>query len=670
MGLITLTNISVNFLERSLFKDIGLQVETGERIGLVGPNGSGKTSLLRIITGEMPPDNGDVKIAKGCRIGYLPQDIKETESGVLLASVLNAIDERAILERKLKAAESALEKAIDQDAQRTAGEEISHLHQRLGLLEENFPAHLAEKILLGLGFKPQDFDRPLASLSGGWKMRAALAKLLYQKPDLLLLDEPTNHLDIPSVRWLEDFLKAFSGAMILVSHDREFLNRQVGRIISFEPEGMRSYQGNYDVYLKAREEEQRTLEANARKQEQKIKDARKFIDRFRAKSSKARQAQSKIKLVKKMAIVQTHQTEKTIRFSFPDVERSGRDVLKLKGICKAFGKHTLYKDLDLTILRGEKIAVVGPNGCGKTTLLRLVSGEIEPTRGTISLGHKVNTTYFAQHHTDLLNLDRTVIEEVYQVVPDATIGFVRSVCGAFLFSGDEVDKPIHVLSGGERARVSLAKLLVAPGNFMLMDEPTNHLDISSSEMLIEALSGYNGALIFVSHNQYFVNKLATKIWDIKDASITEYPGNLDEYYAHLARIESAAGREIGGTPGKHDHEPHHNGERGTNGRRNKASDRKQSRRERAERRQKVYDTLKPIQNELKEIEDRITRLETRQKAVEKSLADPNVFEDKDISVPLLTEYKALRDQIQDLLSKWEDGQNRLESAKTALEVEG
>ncbi len=670
MGLITLTNISVNFLERSLFKDIGLQVETGERIGLVGPNGSGKTSLLRIITGEMPPDHGEVKIAKGCRIGYLPQDIKETDSGVLLESVLNAIDERAILERKLKSTEAALEKAADQDAQRKAGEEISHLHQKLSSLEDNFPSHLAEKIILGLGFTHQDFDRPLASLSGGWKMRAALARILYRKPDLLLLDEPTNHLDIPSVRWLEDFLKAFSGAMILVSHDREFLNRQVGRIISFEPEGMRSYQGNYDVYLKVREEEERTLEANARKQEQKIKDAQKFIDRFRAKSSKARQAQSKIKLVKKMAIVQTHQTEKTIHFSFPDVERSGQNVLELKGICKVFGKHTLYKDLNLNILRGERIAVVGPNGCGKTTLLRLIAGEIEPTRGTISLGHKVNMTYFAQHHTDHLNLDRTVIEEVYQAVPDATIGFVRSVCGAFLFSGNEVEKPIHVLSGGERARVSLAKLLVSPGNFMLMDEPTNHLDISSSEMLIEALSGYNGTLIFVSHNQYFVNKLATKIWDIRDASIAEYPGNLDDYFAHLARIESTAGCEIGSAPGKNDHEPPYNGERNANGRRKKASDRKQSRRARAEERQKVYDTLKPIQDELKKVEDRITHLETRQKAVEKSLADPKVFGDKDISVPLLTEYKALKDEIQDLLSKWEDGQNRLESAKTALGVEG
>jgi len=670
MGLVTLTKISVIFLERWLFKDIGLQINPGERIGLVGPNGSGKTSLLRIITGEMRADSGEVKIAKGCRIGYLPQDIKETESGPLLRSVLYAVREREILEGKLKAAEAALEQATSQDMQKTIGEDISQIHHERGILEETFPSHLAEKIIVGLGFGPPDFDRPLSSLSGGWKMRAALAKLLYQKPDLLLLDEPTNHLDIPSVRWLEDFLKEFSGAMVLVSHDREFLNRQVDRIISFESEGMRSYQGNYDAYLKAREEEKRVLEAKAKKQEQKIKDAQKFIDRFRAKSSKARQAQSKIKLVKKMAIVETRQSEKTIHFSFPEVARSGRDVATLRCLSKRFGQHTLYEHLDLSVQRGEKIAVVGPNGCGKTTLLRLIAGEMEPTEGAVSLGHAVHMTYFAQHHTDLLNLDRTVLEEVYGVVPDATLGFVRSVCGAFLFSGNEVDKSIRVLSGGERARVSLAKLLVSPGNFMLMDEPTNHLDIGSSEMLIEALSGFTGTLLFVSHNQYFVNKLATKIWDIKDAAIAEYPGNLDEYYAHLARIESAAGRERGGPLPKNDNELHHNGKGSADGRPKRALDRKQNRRERAERRQIIYDTLKPIQNELKEIEDRITRLESRQKAVEKSLADPKIFEDKDVSVPLLTEYKALRDDIHELLSKWEDGQNRLESAKTALNVEG
>ncbi|MCF8082151.1 MAG: ABC-F family ATP-binding cassette domain-containing protein [Deltaproteobacteria bacterium] len=666
MGLVTLTDISVNFFERGLLQGVGLQVETGERIGLVGPNGSGKTTLLRIITGEMTPDSGEVKISKGLRLGYLPQDIKEADSGRLLRSILHSIERREAFEARLKKAEADLNKTRNRDRQTAIGEEISELHQEIALLDDMFPPHHAEKILLGLGFTCRDFDRPIAELSGGWKMRAVLAQLLYQRPDLLLLDEPTNHLDLPSVRWLEDFLRAFTGALILVSHDRDFLNRQVGRILSFEPEGLRSYPGNYDAYVQAREAEIEALEAKAKKQEQKIKDARKFIERFQAKSSKARQAQSKIKLVQKMALVETRQTETRIRFAFPEVMRSGREVATLTGIGKQFGDNILYDHVDLTILRGERIAVVGPNGCGKTTLLRLIAGEMVPDQGVISLGHKVNIAYFAQHHTDLLNPNHTVLEEVYRMVPDASLSFVRSVCGAFLFSGNDVDKSIQVLSGGERARVSLAKLLVAPGNFMLMDEPTNHLDINSSEMLIKALSQYNGTLLFVSHNQYFVNRLATKILDIADTSVHEYPGNLDEYYAHLAEVASPSSAP---GPGKGGQEGVHTGETDRSPR-GKPPDRKKERQQRAKRRQKIHNLLNPIQNELREMEDRITRLEDRQKAVEKRLADPKVFEDKEISVPLLTEYKETRGQIQDLLSKWEDGQKRLESAKTALEAEG
>ncbi|MCK5724912.1 MAG: ABC-F family ATP-binding cassette domain-containing protein, partial [Gammaproteobacteria bacterium] len=335
-------------------------------------------------------------------------------------------------------------------------------------------------------------------------------------PDLLLLDEPTNNLDIPSIRWLEQFLVDFKGAMILVSHDRDFLNRQIHRIVNFEPEGMIFYSGNYDFYLKAREERRKSLEATARKQEQKIKEAQKFIERFRAKASKARQAQSKIKLAKKIRLVETHRKEKTVRFSFPDVSRSGRDVLSIKGVSKGFDEKTLYERLTRTVLKGERIAVIGPNGCGKTTLLRMVAGEIKPDEGTIGLGHGVRMGYFAQHHSEMLDSQKTVIQEVYQVVPHATIGFVRGACSAFLFSGNDVDKTIAILSGGERARVALAKLLVKPGNFMVMDEPTNHLDISSSETLIDALKDYNGTLLFVSHNQSFINRLATKIWDIRE----------------------------------------------------------------------------------------------------------------------------------------------------------
>jgi ATP-binding cassette subfamily F protein 3 len=507
-----------------------------------------------------------------------------------------------------------------------------------------------------------DFDGPVSSLSGGWKMRAALASLLYQRPDLLLLDEPTNHLDIPSVHWFEQFLQDFGGAMMLVSHDREFLNRQIHRIISFGPEGMRFYSGDYDFYLKACEEERRTLEANARKQEEKIKEAEKFIERFRSKATKARQAQSKIKLLKKMELVKTRRREKATHFSFPDVPRSGKVVVSIKNVSKGFDEKPLYKDLNLSVLRGERIAIIGPNGCGKTTLLRMVAGEIEPDEGKVSLGHAVSMGYFAQHHSDMLDLQKTVIQEVYKVVPDESIGFVRGVCGAFLFSGQDVDKIIGVLSGGERARVSLAKLLVKPGNLMVMDEPTNHLDISSSEALINALTEYNGTLLFVSHNHSFINMLATKIWDIRGGEIAEYPGNLAEYFYHIAGTEeeSANGSKQGST---------HNEVRGGAASVKKGQDRKKEKREKAEKRQLIYDTLKPILAEVEWLEERIAELEARQKELEKLLADPDIYSDKNRGVPLLSEYKALREEQDELLLKWEQSHDKLEAARRELGVD-
>ncbi|HKI47700.1 MAG TPA: ABC-F family ATP-binding cassette domain-containing protein, partial [Desulfobacteria bacterium] len=592
---------------------------------------------------------------------YLAQDVQENVSGTLLQSILSAIPQREKLEKALKETERSLERATEQLEQSTLGKKIANIHQEINRLNLDFPHHEAEKILLGLGFEVPDFQKPVSELSGGWKMRAALARLLYQKPDLLLLDEPTNHLDMPSVRWLETFLQGFKGAMILVSHDREFLNRQVHRLISFETEGMRSYGGNYDFYVKARAEEVKSLENKARNQEQKIKDAQKFIERFRSKANKARQAQSKIKLVEKMELIQTHRKEKTIRFSFPSIPRSGDEVVAIRDVSKWFGDNILYEHLNARVTRGEKIAIIGANGCGKTTLLRAVAGELKPDRGKIVLGHQVNIGYFAQHHSDLLNPQKTVVEEVYQSVPDATIGFVRSVCGAFLFSGNDVDKPISVLSGGERARVSLAKLLVKPGNFMLMDEPTNHLDIESSETLIDALTEYGGTLLFVSHNQSFVNRLATKIWDIRGRELIEYPGTLKEYYRHLEEIEEDIHLGLK-TPSKSLKKYGDKADSST------GKNRKRDKRKEAEQRQRVHDMLAPIRKELEQTENAISQLETRQKEVENLLADPKIFEDGTKSVPLLSEYKELTTDLEIQLEKWEECHDKMASAKSRLEI--
>jgi ATP-binding cassette subfamily F protein 3 len=667
MGLVTVIGLSHHFAGRVIFEDVGFGIESGERIGLIGPNGSGKTTLLRLLAGEITPEGGEIRISKGVRIGYLPQDLPDIFAGPLLPAVLNGVPGRAELVAECERLEAELTGASGVETQAAMAQRIAEFHLEISRLELQFPRHEAEKILEGLGFKKEDFETPVSTLSGGWKMRAALATLLYQKPDLLLLDEPTNHLDIPSVRWLTQFLGAFKSAMVLVCHDREFMNRQVRRIISFEEEAVRCYTGDYDSYLKMREQETEGLEAAARNQEQKVKAAQRFIERFQYKASKARQAQSKIKLLKKMELVETYRKPKRIHFSFPDFPESGRVVLTVANLGKGFGPKTLYRDMNLSILRGERVAIIGANGCGKTTLLKMVAGEMAPDQGKITVGYGTKMAYFAQHHSEMLNAENTVIQEVYREVPHARLGFVRNVCGAFLFSGEDVDKPVGVLSGGERARASLAKILVNPGNFMMMDEPTNHLDLFSAEILIDALSRYKGTLMFVSHNQSFVNRLATKIWDIRDGQVIEYPGTLDEYYDHLERSEAAKAEVVpekavkkGSMQGieSGDQEnmlPEHT-----------RDGRKLGKREKAARRRLVQEALNPILARLEQIEQRISELERKQRELEGVLSETAVYKDKRKSVPLLNEYNGLREELNDLMERWEQYQTELQTARSSL----
>jgi len=661
MSLIAINNLSLTFSGKEIFNNIGFQVEPGDHVGLIGPNGSGKTSLLRLIARDIYPDRGEIRIGDGTRVGYLPQDVYEKLSGALLQSNLDSIPGRVRLRNEIANIEESLKESRSKQDQEKLAARLAETHQEMSYLETRYPPHRAEKILTGLGFRSDDLDIPVSSLSGGWRMRAVLGSILYKDPDLLLLDEPTNHLDIPSVRWLEQFLQDYRGAMILVCHDRDFLNRQIERVISFEPEGMRNYTGNYDSYLKARDEERKTLEARARNQEIKIKEAKKFIERFRAKATKARQAQSKIKLLEKIELVKTHQRGKTIRFSFPQVSRSGRVAVAIQGVSKGFDNKTLYGDLDLTVLRGERVAIIGPNGSGKTTLLRMVASEIDPDQGRISLGHGISMNYYAQHHSEILDPKKTIIEEVYQVVPYETISFVRGVCGAFLFSGEDVDKTIGVLSGGEKARICMAKILVKPGNLLVMDEPTNHLDLISSEILIDALADFNGTILFVSHNQSFVNRLATKIWDIRDGDIVEYPGTLYAYYDHTAGFDNSSLST-----------PHHKEEPAQDQAKKLSNkdrhSRKLKRREKAEKRHLVVATLKPIQDRLSQLEERIADLERREKELGTILTDHEIFRDEKKSLPLLHEYNKVREKLKELIQRWEYNQDQLESVRKELEV--
>ena len=659
MSLVTLNNLSHSFSGKGLFEGLSFQLEPGDHVGVIGPNGSGKTTLFKIIGGELSPDGGEVRISRGVRLGYLTQDIHETLTGPLLPSIVDSVPGRS----GLKVEKNRIEKQLSHESTPPSSKDdrvsrLSAIHQALSDLEQNYPPHEAERILLGLGFAEEDFNCSAETLSGGWKMRAALASLLYQNPDLLLLDEPTNHLDLPSVRWLEKFLQEYKGAILLICHDRFFMNRQVGRILSFEPEGVRTYHGNFDFYLKARDEEKKTLDSKARNQEQKVKEAKKFIQRFQYKASKARQAQSKIKVLEKMALIRTHKKVRTIRFKFPQVPRSGRDVLRLEGISKGFSEKALYENLHLSITRGERVAIVGPNGAGKTTLLRLVGNEIPPDDGNIYLGHGVHMSYYAQHHSEMLNPEMTILEEVYQAVPHETIGFVRSLCGTFLFSGSDVEKKVGILSGGERARVALAKILAAPGNFLVMDEPTNHLDLFSSEILIDALEEFGGTLLFVSHNQSFVTQLATRIWDIQDGSLFDYPGTLSEYEDHLARAEAAGllSSSPAPSPGEEDTLP-------------KRADKKAMRREKAEERRRIQETLKPMEKKVHDIEKRLDLLEETKKELEQRLTDPETFRDKETSLPLLNEYGNVKRKVDELFARWEHQQDKLNSARRTLGLE-
>ncbi|MEM9730184.1 MAG: ABC-F family ATP-binding cassette domain-containing protein, partial [Myxococcota bacterium] len=527
--LAALHDVSLTLGGDTILDGLSLQIHDGDHIGLVGPNGSGKSSLLRLLAGVLEPDGGRLSTVDGVRIGFLPQEITEFPDQALFPFVYESVPERPALQRALDQAEATLaelqaQEPHDEARLVEAASEVAVLHERIGTLDAHYSEHAAKRILHGLGFSQADHRRPLSELSGGWKMRAVLASLLFQKPGLLLLDEPTNHLDMPSVAWFSEFLRTYDQALFLVSHDREFLNEQVNRIVSFEPEGVRSFRGDYELYTKQRDEERLVLENRARNLERERAHLEQFVRRFRAKASKAAQVQSRVKMLEKMETVELHQERRHARFTFPATERGPRVPLRVDDLAMAYGEHHVFGDVTLAVERGDRIAIVGPNGAGKTTLLRVLADEIQPTGGRVHLPGLSEVRYFAQHHADALNLKHTVFEEVMRSSDGSSAERVRSVLGALLFDERAIDKRVSVLSGGERARVALAKILVHPGNVLLMDEPTNHLDLETTEALTDALDTYDGTLLFVSHNRAFIRKLATRLWVVHSGGVESYPG--------------------------------------------------------------------------------------------------------------------------------------------------
>ena len=660
MSLVSAKALSLAFGPKVILDGASFAIGPHDRIGLAGANGTGKSSLMRILAGTAQPDSGELVFRRGARAGYLPQDVATLPDLPLVDAVLATVPGRAALEGRLLQAEAALAVAREPEDQLELSQALAELHEELDHFEEHYGRHRAERILGGLGFAQAELERPARTLSGGWKMRAALAGLLLQDPELLLLDEPTNHLDVPTQEWFDGFLRGTGKALLLVSHDREFLNRQIDRVLALEPEGLRAYTGDFDDYRRLRAEEEERLESQAKRQAAKRAQLETFIERFGAKATKAAQAKSKEKQLERMDDVRLLEHRATLRFRFAEAPRSGREVLRLEGLSKAFGPKVVYRGLDATVQRGERVAVIGANGAGKSTLLKLVAGELGADAGEVKLGHSVVAGYYAQHHFDrpehedggpvrtsgALDPDRTVLDTLWDLVPDQGEAYVRGVAGSFLFSGDDVEKRVGVLSGGERARVALAKLLLVPANLLLLDEPTNHLDLESSEALIEALKGYGGTLLFVSHNRSFVNQLATVIWEVKDGGVLPFPGNLDDWWYHQRQLAAAeaAGPGASGPGARVEAAP--------------ATDRDRRRAE-AEARNARYRIEKPLREEIARLEARIEALEAEEREATTALADPALYQDFARAKPLIERQRAAKDELAARYAEWEAAHERL-----------
>ena len=616
--MLTVSRLSKSFGGRILFEDAALQVNRGERIALIGPNGAGKTTLFSILLGLDEADTGEVALQRGLKVGYLPQESAPVSD-----------------ETVLEVATALLRGPATNDQDQLPKEEsFSSDHQQIEAK--------AKRILRGLGFRETDYARQAKTMSGGWIMRAHLGRLLVMEPDLLLLDEPTNHLDLESLVWLQNYLSTYSGAILLISHDRSFLNAVADRMVEIDQRKLISYRGNYDEYLTQKAARQEQHLAAYKNQQREISRLQTFIDRFGAKNTKASQAQSKRKQIERMDKIEAPDSAgRRVAFQFPQPERSGRKVLELKGVDHAYGETVVYQGLDFTVERNQRIVLVGPNGAGKSTLLKLLAGVLPIQSGSRELGHNVQVGYCSQHRVDTLNLDHTVLQEASDCGQQVSEQVVRTLLGAFLFRGDEVFKPVSVLSGGEKSRLVLAKLLLNPPNFLLMDEPTTHLDMPSIEALIQSLRQYEGTLVFISHDVYFIKSIATSVLHVRGGALTPYPGNYD-YYLEKTGTESAVAGLV--AEGK-------SAETGI-GAGTARKGREQKRLE-ADARQRRSEAKQELQQELRTLEEKILRLELRQKELTSFLEQPDRSENSVRPAQAGRELASVTQELKTLSLRWE-----------------
>ena len=614
--MISLENIRITFPEKVLFENLSWRIPKGSRIGLVGDNGSGKTTLFRVIMALVLPDKGNITLPKNQQIGYLPQDIVELNCDTELILYLKEKSGIAKLEHSLRICEEHLTSFSPESSKYQTAlnnyEKISNLFEHQGGYTFSIQAH---KVLKGLGFREKDFTRRCTEFSGGWKMRIILASILLSSPNLLLLDEPTNHLDSESLEWLESWLQNFSGTIISVSHDRYFLDKLMTQIAELEHQKLTIYHGNFSYYLKEKIKRQKLLLNEAKNQQGKIAKTESFIERFRYKATKAAQVQSRIKMLQKIKIIQTEKAVKKVAIRFPECPRSGNKVVEVENLSKIYDGDKVFSNLDFTLHRGEKVALVGINGAGKSTLSRLISNREMPSSGVVYIGHKVNLAFFSQESSQNLNYHHSIWEEISNTSSSMTTGERRSLLGAFLFSGDNIYKSINILSGGEKSRLALVKILMQESNFLILDEPTNHLDIATKELFQQALLKYSGTILIVSHDRFFLDILITRVIEIRDGKIYDYPGNYSYFIEKraqlLAEIDNRA-LTIKNTPSS---KP-----------KVKTLD-KLKKREEAKQRNRIYRQNKDILEKLKLVEEHIKTLKENKANTEAQLCDPVILKD-------------------------------------------